>query len=246
MNYLIAHPRKLILFLSLSALDLALTLWLLAHFGGPVYETNPVAAWCLDEFGWLGLVAFKAAMVLFIFGLIAVVSAHRPRTGARVLSFGCAALLAVVGYSAGLCWAVPRSAAAAAEQRAEDRRRELEQVSEDHKEFRMLLGRLGDGLASGKGTLREAVEQLAQSKAWIDGGLRFGLAEHNPDRSDDELLAAHVITQVVFCAASHDENGARAWEITRRLEKEFETTFGTPAPRRHREMLTGKRGFVPL
>ena len=54
------HPRKQLLFILLSLVDLALTWWLLAHSYGQVYEANPVARWWLMRYGAAGLAGFKA------------------------------------------------------------------------------------------------------------------------------------------------------------------------------------------
>ena len=107
------HPRKLILFTALSLADLALTCLLLQRAGG-AYESNPVAAWWLANFGWAGLAGFKFALVLSVAALVAVVSRYHPRAGGRVLAFGCSALLAVVLYSGSLVRSVGVEAAESA------------------------------------------------------------------------------------------------------------------------------------
>ena len=71
--------------------------------GGAVHESNPVAAWWLGHYGWLGLAGFKAATMAVAAGLGVVIFFRRPVTGHRVLAFGCTALAAVVLYSGYLC-----------------------------------------------------------------------------------------------------------------------------------------------
>ena len=55
-----------LLFIALSGADLFLTWRLLSSRGSAVYESNPVAAWFLGRFGWMGLTAFKAVAVLVV------------------------------------------------------------------------------------------------------------------------------------------------------------------------------------
>jgi hypothetical protein len=100
------HPCHLTLFFALSAADLVLTWWLVVHTGNEVYESNPVAAWWLARYGWAGLTVFKGVAVLLVTGLATVISLGRPQIGGRVLTFGCAAVGAVVCYSAFLVWSL--------------------------------------------------------------------------------------------------------------------------------------------
>jgi hypothetical protein len=93
--------RKLLLLGLLSLADLCLTWWLLRQSGGHVYESNPLAAHCLERHGWAGLALFKAATVFLGGGLLVVVCGYRPHTGGRALTLACAAVAAVVVYS---CW----------------------------------------------------------------------------------------------------------------------------------------------
>ena len=48
----------MICFFLLSVADLLLTCWLLGG-EGPFFEANPLAAWCLEQFGWAGLAGLK-------------------------------------------------------------------------------------------------------------------------------------------------------------------------------------------
>ena len=82
--------------------------WALIGDGlGSVYESNPVAAWCLQGYGWAGMAVFKALMVLASGGLSEVISRYRPRTGGRVLGLGCIITASVVLYSGYLYLTVP-------------------------------------------------------------------------------------------------------------------------------------------
>lgn len=93
------HTGKQLSFALLSVADLTMT-WALIRDGlGSVYESNPVAAWCLHGYGWAGMAVFKALMVLTSGGLSEVISRYRPRTGGRVLVLGCIITASVVLYS---------------------------------------------------------------------------------------------------------------------------------------------------
>src|SRR5260370_17556700 len=91
------------LLLLLNAADFALTRFLCAGETG-VYEANPVAAWWLLNYGWLGLAGFKLATVLLVVGIATLLMRRRPRLGQGVLGLGCAAAAIAVlvgGYLAG-------------------------------------------------------------------------------------------------------------------------------------------------
>ena len=101
------HTGKQLSFVLLSLADLTMT-WALIRDGlGSVYESNPVAAWCLHGYGWAGIAVFKALMVLVSGGLSEVISRYRPRTGGRVLALGCILTASVVLYSGYLYLTVP-------------------------------------------------------------------------------------------------------------------------------------------
>lgn len=61
-----------------------------------MYEANPLANWWLSRHGWLGMASFKAAVVLAVVGLTAVLARSRPRMAGSVLGL-------VVLYSLALC-----------------------------------------------------------------------------------------------------------------------------------------------
>ncbi len=91
----------LALYALLSVADLKLTAALLRANGG-AYESNPVAAACLEQHGWRGLAAYKAAGVVAFAGALLLLVRRRPKAGASVVTFGCLVLLSVTTYSHGL------------------------------------------------------------------------------------------------------------------------------------------------
>src|SRR5262245_15702856 len=99
MSALAHHRYKLVLFGLLSVADLVLTLHLLQQGNGRVYESNPLAGWWLARLGSFGLALYKVLCVLLFGTLILTISRLNPRTGGRVLVFGCVAVAVVVCYS---------------------------------------------------------------------------------------------------------------------------------------------------
>jgi hypothetical protein len=85
-------------YLVLSASDLMMTVSLLKS-DREAYESNPVAAACLQQYGWPGLVVYKSsAAFLTVFAVVFLVRI-RPAIGAGVITFGCLVLLSVTTYS---------------------------------------------------------------------------------------------------------------------------------------------------
>lgn len=87
---------------ALSAADFLLTHTLIEGSGGQAFEANPIAAVWLEEHGWAGLAAFKAAGVLVFLGTIALLVPRRPRVAAGLVALGCSVLIGVTTYSQGL------------------------------------------------------------------------------------------------------------------------------------------------
>lgn len=86
------------LYCLLSAGDWLLTFALL-QLNGSAYESNPVAAACLEQHGWRGLALYKAAGVSVFLGAVYLLIRRRPAVGAVVVTLGCAVLLSVTTYS---------------------------------------------------------------------------------------------------------------------------------------------------
>jgi hypothetical protein len=103
----------LTVFVVLSVTDLVLTWLLLTAEQGETIESNPIAAWTLENLGWGGMAGFKLAMVSLIAGIAYVVTCRRPRAAELLLVFGCGAQAAIVTtsvfmyYSKEPCEAVP-------------------------------------------------------------------------------------------------------------------------------------------
>jgi hypothetical protein len=153
------HTGKQLSFVLLSLADLTMT-WALIRDGlGSIYESNPVAAWCLHGFGWTGMAAFKALMVLASGGLSEVISRYRPRTGGRVLVLGCILTASVVLYSGYLYLTVTASESSGEMPIAQ------KQIEPHHGEcVRILLsdGPSGEDRTASMETLRNDVPRLSR------------------------------------------------------------------------------------
>ncbi len=220
--------RKLLLFALLSLSDFGLTCYLLRASGGAVYESNPVAAWCLGRFGWLGLATFKAATMALGAGLGVLVFLRRPRTGDRVLTFGCAALAAVVLYSGYLCDAVRRRPAGldpAEAARLEEVTQSLDEAMQRGWSYREVLqGVLGD-LRDRRCTLEQAVARLAATEQARDGRWLRHFQVYYPGRSQCECLALSLIRHF---EASPDTPTAR--QVRHDLQAQFRALYGRDLP----------------
>jgi hypothetical protein len=232
-----ALPRwKLLLFVVLSLADLSLTWWLLTLPDSPVHESNPVAGWCLAQFGWLGLAGFKAAVVVLVAGLAVVISRRRPRAGGLVLGLGCAALVAVLLHSALLCRPALDSSRLWGEIRHKGRALDAELPRA--RAYRDLLGRAGEDLVAGRRTLQEVVDLLAASERGQDPTWLKTLASHYRRTSPRECLAINALLSAVAVLeeAPPSEASQRARQVLR-LGQEFRQTFGSPLPDRLRGLL---------
>jgi hypothetical protein len=235
MGTLFPCPWKQALFALLSGADLALTCWLLERSGGQVFEANPVAGWWLARAGWAGLAGFKAAVVLLVLLLAAVIFRQRPRAADRLLGFGCAGLALVVLYSSALC----RSPSAATVQDVNDLldrtvNSEARRDYGKHQVLQSLLNEGGEDLVARRCSLREAQERVSASEMGGDPRWLRGLTGPNPGHSPQELIAACIILRAVD---SLEDDPHKARQVALRLEREFELTYGNSLPPFHRKFL---------
>src|SRR5438874_2221832 len=154
--------RRPILIAFLSAADFLLTWYLLHESRGRVLEGNPIAAWLLDRFGWLGLAGFKGLIAALIAGSYIALTVYCPRMAQRVFLFACAVLVSVIGYSGVLAYDL-KSRPASPEEVEISRSWDLEKKSTISHERHYLLEKLSNSLAEGQIPLLEAVERFAES-----------------------------------------------------------------------------------
>jgi hypothetical protein len=217
------HAGKQLLFAILGLADLTLT-WVLIQQGrGQVYEANPLAAWCLRNHGWSGLVVFKAVMLLCGAGVAAVISRRRPGTGGRLLALGCVATASVVGYSSYLTVACagPFDELRIAH---EDGARLGVQLAQRRK-MSLLLDRLADDVVNNRCTLAEALAELeAPARArigWLEA-MRFTY----PKCSIRECLAICLMLRSMDSCNNEKETRA----VALRMAAAYRSLFGVAPP----------------
>jgi hypothetical protein len=85
----------------LSAADWLLT-YALLHSHPWAMEANPLAAACLERYGWNGLAFYKAGGVLLFVAAVFLLGRRRPALATVLVAAGCAVLLVVTTYTHGL------------------------------------------------------------------------------------------------------------------------------------------------
>jgi len=177
------------LFVALGLADLLMTCYLLK---APrlFFESNPLARWWLDRWGWAGLAGFKAATILLALTAIAVVARRHPRVAGHVLCFACVATALVVIYSGTLAFAtrgLPQVKSLA------ERGRQMDAQLRPLHEYCHLLARLAEDLRAGRCSVADAVARLAATEQARDPTWLAQLRRQYPGRSDAECLAASLL-----------------------------------------------------
>jgi uncharacterized protein DUF5658 len=216
---------KLALFAMLGVADVYLTWQLVQAGGGQVYEVNPLAEVWLQSFGWVGLLVFKGLAILLVSLSSLYVSRHRPRTGARLLTFACLATGLVVGYSCYLGLRADSFQTTATNDIlcAEQKFRLLDRELERQKQHQDLVKLLRGELESERLSLDEAVNHLVQTDRIHDARWMGYLHRAYPDRSDAECLALHLIRWVL---QDLRRDPAARLRLASRLEAEYRATYG--------------------
>jgi hypothetical protein len=89
----------LVLYVILGAIDFIDTYVLIKSGDGTVYESNPVAATWLKDYGWKGLAVYKVAITSVLVLTVLIIRRHRPQLAAVLATVACLSLLAVTLYS---------------------------------------------------------------------------------------------------------------------------------------------------
>jgi hypothetical protein len=216
--------RQLSLFAVLSLADLGLTGYLLGC-GGGAYESNPVAAWWLEQFGWMGLTGFKLTTLALFAGVVVAVARRNPRTARRVVQLGCAALLVVVVYSSLLVPGVRADADRVGG--IEANRQALDKVLLRQQAYAAVLNRLTNDLLYGRRSLAAAEETLAGLEEVRDPGWFKRMVERFPGYSLHELVSIRLILEAILSPGIDADQSA---ETARDLAAQFEACFGRTAP----------------
>ena len=85
------------LFVLVNLMDIVMTSLLLNT--GQFTESNPIANFVLDHWGFAGMTAFKLIVVAMVMLIANVIAIRRIRTSRRLLHFGTIAVGGVVAYS---------------------------------------------------------------------------------------------------------------------------------------------------
>jgi hypothetical protein len=216
---------KLLVFLVLSVLDLFLT-WHLVHGAdGWVYESNPLASWWLERWGWLGLIFFKVSAVSVVSWIWYIVTPLRPRLANMVLSFACATLALVVLYSTSLASFVETGAddtgvgsmsVAAAGERLDKRMAAT-------RAYEMMQDQLARDLVAGRCSLKDAMALLLELERSHDPMWLGMLHRDFPDLTDRQSMAKVLVLAALDCVPADAPNAA---SVTGRLDKELQREFG--------------------
>jgi hypothetical protein len=216
---------KLLLFLLLSGTDLLLTMVLLTQGSGVVYEGNPIAAWLLASYGWVGVAVFKGLTVLLAVALSVLVFVLRPRSGHRVLTCACTLVAVVVLYSASLAVAVvpdswrltPEAETAIT---AESLR--FDALRQEGDRYREVLVLISDDLFLGRCSLAEGVDRLKKTAKANNPDWLQTLQKCYPGLDERSCLAANIVQNTIV-AFLHDST---VGSLACRLEGEFCALYG--------------------
>jgi hypothetical protein len=214
------------LFLILSLGDLALTWILLRYRAGLVYEGNPLAAWCLNSFGWAGVATLKGGGALGVGVISTVLSVRHPQKGGLVLSFGCCVLVCAIAYSGVTALLTGTDSCCPGLPKLWDNSEKLDQRMQLAKDYAAVRARLVEDLVESRCTLADAAATLAQTawareRFWLEATTR-----RKPGFPCPESLAAELAG-----AALDSETGEGRFDaLNRRFREQFRSAFGKEPP----------------
>jgi hypothetical protein len=91
-----------VVYICLGAIDFIDTYVLIERGDGTVYESNPLAARWLKDYGWKGLAVYKILATALLVVPVLLLRVKRPQTAAILATVACLTLLAVTLYSRNL------------------------------------------------------------------------------------------------------------------------------------------------
>jgi hypothetical protein len=225
------RQRPWVLFLLLSATDLALTCYLVGGSHGEVYEANWLAAWWLERYGPLGLALCKALSLLLTGVLVGAIALYRPRAARAVVTFGCAVLGVVVLYSAAVCaqlawdWSDLGHHELAASQREAEH---VEQRFRRDAAYRAREAEWASALASGRWTLADALAALNRVDRSELPHVPLGIFPELGFASQEEFLAARVVREALVQLKEDRSPTARGRE--QELRTAYQVAHGHALP----------------
>jgi hypothetical protein len=229
----VLHLGKLLLYLFLSAADLAMTLYLVNLPGGHIYEGNPVAGAWLSSFGGPGLAVFKVLAATQVVLACVVICRHRPRLGGAILSAACGVTGAVVIYSACLCFYHGPSSRSLAQDAhlVDDETRSIESQRRSQQDYQTLLNRLGDDLATHRCSMTQAIHEVARSPRMQNPFWLRRLREKYPGRTDAECIGLHVSLHTLLNVSDNPGAMERVrWQLESDFRASFRTSLFNPSP----------------
>lgn len=181
--------KRLMAFLALGLGDLYLTWSLLTHSSGRFYESNPLASFILEQFGWWGLGAFKM-LVLATVGILAkIIFVSRPRTAGHLLTLGCFIQFTVVAYSALLLNASQKDDTIP---KVVEIRKRMDVILD----YRSRVHRLMEDYLGGRCSFSHAISTLAKHPRMAQPEWQQHLRKEHPDTSLYRSLQRSFITYI--------------------------------------------------
>ncbi len=225
----VVNRYRLLFFLLLSATDVSLTWYLLHCCDGKVYESNPIARWILEAYGWSGMVALKAVTVLVTAGIALYLAPRRPQWSEGTLGIGCLILMGVVGYSGYLAGVVHFKLdpdLATLDQETE-RHQWIQHTSQVLQSFRQERDRLAEKLVREEITLPEAAVELSRTEQLQESNFLTGLQCSYGRRSAPEYMAICLVE----CTLEHvEEDLAAVRHLATHLVDQFRAAYFRDPP----------------
>ena len=99
LNLLRTFDRCCLLFVVVSVLDAFMTWTLLTRHAGEIVESNPLALFFLNQWGFPGMLAFKTLLVSIVLVNYSIIVSYKEPVARRVVDFGTVVVNSVVLYS---------------------------------------------------------------------------------------------------------------------------------------------------
>ncbi len=231
----ITFPKcKLALFALLSLCDFVITYLLLSGSQGRVYEANPVADSWLQEWGWIGLAAFKATLVFLVALIATYVYFRRPRIAHDLLAIACGAVVVAVVTGSLIAMSKPKPAAAEEDSWTPCCSTDYpESFQPRTKDYGILLDQASSELARYDTNLANAVGVMEKSNRAGDAEWVRALRRAYPGIEDRALLAADLLQHTIGMRIRSSE----ARKLAMHLEGEFRELYGIEPNLPYRQML---------
>jgi hypothetical protein len=216
---------KLAVFGVLSACDFVITYLLISRSQGQVYESNPVADQWLQQGGWIGLAAFKAAIVFGVSMIATYIYYRRPRIAHDLLAIACGALVVAVVTGSSIAMTrdeTPTSIDGAAWNPRVTGRTPRAPSPAKARDYQLTLDDSAFALAANCTDLAHAVAELEKSNRGGDPKWIESLQKAYPGIEVRALFAADLMQHAI----SMRIRAPKVRELAARLEREFIALYG--------------------